>query len=412
LDQTGTSIVRIFKNTSYLTIGEFTSRGLSFALTILIARFLGDTAFGQYSFAVAFCAIFIIIADFGLWNLTIREVARDRSLAERYLSNGLALKLILGFITYALIFIAISLIKQSRDIIIITCIMGVYTIVSNFTFFFTSVFRAYEQMKYEVVLKIIHSIVLFSLGLLVLIKGLGLSSLMIMFVATGMLDIILIVIVVRRRFTTFSLRIDLGFWKKLLKEAWPFALATTFALIYTRIDTVMLGAWKGYDVVGWYNAAYNIIFAIGAVPSLLAAAAYPALSSSYQEAKSQYWMMYRRLSKYLALLAILTVVVVFLLSKSIIVVLYGPDFSNAIIALQILVCAEAINFMNYLHGKMLESANRQRLLAYFLGVGAVINVILNAIFIPQYSYIGAAYTTMASYIVVFILCRYTIHRGI
>jgi len=48
------------------------------------ARYLGAAGFGILSFALAFTGIFGVFSDLGLSTLTIREVARDKSLASKY----------------------------------------------------------------------------------------------------------------------------------------------------------------------------------------------------------------------------------------------------------------------------------------------------------------------------------------
>ena len=51
------------------------------------ARYLGAEGFGILSFALAFTGIFGVFTNLGLSTLTVREVARDKSLASKYLGN-------------------------------------------------------------------------------------------------------------------------------------------------------------------------------------------------------------------------------------------------------------------------------------------------------------------------------------
>lgn len=55
------------------------------ALSIFIARNLGAVVFGKYSFA--FTAIFAVFSDLGYNTLRIREVARAKSVAGKYLKR-------------------------------------------------------------------------------------------------------------------------------------------------------------------------------------------------------------------------------------------------------------------------------------------------------------------------------------
>ena len=103
------SMVRqVLKNTGLLLIANSISMALMFFFNMYTARYLGAEGFGVLSFALAFTGIFIIFADFGLVNLTIREVARDKSLASKYIGNIIGIKIISVVFTFGMIVITIN----------------------------------------------------------------------------------------------------------------------------------------------------------------------------------------------------------------------------------------------------------------------------------------------------------------
>ena len=71
---------------------KVTTWALAFAMTILVPRFLGPTAFGRLYFAISFTAIFSILVEFGLNSLVAREVSRKREDATRYIVNAAIIK--------------------------------------------------------------------------------------------------------------------------------------------------------------------------------------------------------------------------------------------------------------------------------------------------------------------------------
>ena len=77
--------------------------GLGFFYLIFSARYLGPELFGLLTFGLAFTGIFGLLLDLGLNNLAIREVARDKSRANVYLSNITFIKLLMGVVTFGLI---------------------------------------------------------------------------------------------------------------------------------------------------------------------------------------------------------------------------------------------------------------------------------------------------------------------
>ena len=81
------TVQRIAKNTGILLASQITSRLLAFFYNIYTARYLGAEGFGTLSFALAFTGVFGIFSNLGLNTLAVREVARDRSFAGKYLGN-------------------------------------------------------------------------------------------------------------------------------------------------------------------------------------------------------------------------------------------------------------------------------------------------------------------------------------
>jgi O-antigen/teichoic acid export membrane protein len=89
------TVQRIAKNTGVLLISQIASYILGFFFIIQTLRKFDQNALQQSfekslikmrcSFALAFTGIFGVFADLGLRQLTVREVARDKSLAGKYL---------------------------------------------------------------------------------------------------------------------------------------------------------------------------------------------------------------------------------------------------------------------------------------------------------------------------------------
>jgi len=99
-----------------------------------------------------------------------------------------------------------------------------------------------------------------------------------------------------------------------------------------------------------------------------------------------------------------------ILADRIILLLYGAQYGNSIIALQILVWAIVFSFTGYVLEYVLISINRQDIDGMISGASAVINVILNLFLIPSFSYIGAATATIISSAIYFILYLYFIYK--
>jgi O-antigen/teichoic acid export membrane protein len=80
--------------------------------------------------------------------------------------------------------------------------------------------------------------------------------------------------------------------------------------------------------------------------------------------------------------------------------------------LNILIIALGFIFLGALFSNIIIAANRQKRLAQIYFVGTIFNVIANLIFIPKYSYFGAAATTVATELLVTSLMVYVIYKTI
>lgn len=95
----------ILKNTFWLAVASGVSKFLKLILFIYVARILGATEYGKFTFALAFVTLFVVFSDFGLSSIVTRELSREKE-KEKEFSAILSLKFILGFGTFGLIFIA------------------------------------------------------------------------------------------------------------------------------------------------------------------------------------------------------------------------------------------------------------------------------------------------------------------
>ena len=80
---------RVGRNTLYLLGGEGATKVLAAVYQILLARYLGAQAFGEFSFALALMAILGIVSDFGLSTLVTRAVARRAEVVRDVLHRAL-----------------------------------------------------------------------------------------------------------------------------------------------------------------------------------------------------------------------------------------------------------------------------------------------------------------------------------
>jgi O-antigen/teichoic acid export membrane protein len=394
---------RIIGNTFWLLMQRAGGRVLTLLLMIYLARNLGSLSFGKLSFAISFTSLFLILSDLGVTTLTIREIARDKGRGPAYVGNSATLKLFLSIFTFLVISISISFMKVPSDTRFVIYLIGACIIFENMGAFFGGIFQAYEKMKYITICEIIEKIFLLSLTFVLVRLGYGLITVGLIYFLSGIFYFLLNMGFTYRKFLRPQYKIDMRFWRKSLKEAIPLAIVALISMIYYHTDIVMLGKMKGEEVAGWYGVSYHLFFALATIPGAFLSAIFPVLSRFFKESGELLKMAFYKSFKVLVGAGIPASVGSFLLSEKIILFLFGPQYQNSIVALKILSFLIVFSYLNGLAGYFLTSINRQALTAKIIAATTAINIFINFILIPRYSYIGAAYATVVSEILFFAL---------
>lgn len=387
---------RIARNTTILTVAEIVSAIISLFFTMYVARYLGAEGFGTLSFALAFIAIFGVFTDIGLNQLMTREVARDKTLASKYLGNIINLKAILAIVTFGLITLTINLLSYLEQTKIVVYFIAGFLVSNTFSVMYYSIFQAYEKMEYITLGRIVNAVLLLAGALFAINQGLSVTAFALVYFGASVATLLCNIVVSLWKFAKPKIEIDFGFWKETLKQAWPFGLAGVFSGIYFWIDSVMLSFMKGDEVVGWYNAAYRLVFVLTVIPGVYFTSAFPAMSKYYVTSKESLKLIYKKSIKYMIILAVPIALGTSLLADKAIMLIFDPGYSNSIIALQILVWAVAFVFISSGFARLFESSNKQLIVTIVAGACALLNVVLNLILIPKYSFTGASIATVAT----------------
>lgn len=393
----------IFKNTFWIGLSEGITAVLKFFLLVFAARVLGATKYGQFSFAFSFVIIFSFLFDFGLSLVVTREISKEPE-NKRYLSDLLFLKIILGLIALFLIFIGSFFITQDYLIRKTIMVLGLYLFGAELISLFYAVFRGYQKMEYEAWFRISQAVTIMILGLIfVKIFYSALSLGFAYFIATFFT---LIAILPFFYFKIFPLRIAFhkAIWLKFLKFSWPLALIGGLDLIYNHMDSVMLGFFGQITQTGLYNAAYKIIGVTLLPMTVLTQSFFPALSKFFKESKEKLQKICNFQIEVMVFLSLPLFFGGIKLAPKIIGFFYTPEFMPAVLVFQLLMITVMFIYIYIVYNRILIVFNQQKKLFLPFFLAAVINLVLNLILIPKFSFYGAAVATVITHF--FIFCQF------
>ena len=394
---------RVIGNTFWLLLQKIGGSALTLLLTIYLARQLGSQGFGALTFALSFSLLFLVLSDMGITTLTIREVARDKERGPKYVGNIASLKLFLSIFAFMIILIATFFMKVPFDTRIVIYLVGAGVIFKNFGAFWGAIFQANEKMQYVTICVISERVFILLASIILLYLGFGLICIGFLYLFSGLFYCLLSMCFVYRKFLKPLYNIDMDFWRKSFKEAVPLATVVLISMVYFHIDIVMLGKMKGEETAGWYGVSYNLFLALTTIMGAFLASIFPVMSRLFKESEELLKDAYHKAFKVMLGVGLPVSVASFLLSEKVILFLFGTQYQHSVAALKILSLFIIFGYLNGLAGYFLTSINRQAITAKLLASTTAINIVLNFILIPRYSYIGAAYATAASEVLFFIV---------
>jgi len=402
----------VAKNTGALLAGNIISKFCSLALLAIAARYLGAAGLGKYTFALSFTALFIVLGDLGLNTLAIREVARDRFLISKYLGNIAILKTILSAIAVGIIFLVITLLNYPLDTTKIVYIIGISVFFTSLSQALRWCFQAFQKMEYEALVNIAEGAIMLVIGLSALYLGKGLIGLAWAYFLTSVIIFVFSFLITVKKFAKPKFEISWNFWKFLIRNSIPIGLTGIFSTIYLNIDTVMLSLMKGTEAVGWYNAGYKLVNFIKFIPTVFVLATFPVISSFFKTSIESFRTVLRKSVQLMFLLALPIAIGITILSSKIIPIIFGEGFLPAVFALQILIWAGALAFLGGIAGNTLIAVNKQTILVNITLAGSLINIILNLILIPRFSYAGAAIAIVIAELAITLLLFLYIYKNL
>ncbi len=96
-------VSRVSKNAVALITAKLVTSGLSFFMAIIINKQLGPVLVGVYNYAFVIYMIFQVLPDFGIGNISIRDVSQDNTKLDYYFKNVVGLRMILGLGAFILL---------------------------------------------------------------------------------------------------------------------------------------------------------------------------------------------------------------------------------------------------------------------------------------------------------------------
>jgi O-antigen/teichoic acid export membrane protein len=387
----------------------FSTVALSLLSIRYITGYLGQSGFGKYATVLAFFSFFSALSDLGLGPVAAREISREGADERLILGNVLSLRFVFSLALLVIAPLSLLVFRYPADLEIGILVAALATWFSTTSLVLNAVFQKYLAMHRVALVEFLGKVL--QLGLIIFIVKTNAGFLAI--VATLLVSLgfnALLSYFFSRRYVVFRLRFDFAYWKLFLRESLPMGATAMITFAYFKFDTILLSLLQSSAEVGIYNVAYKIIENLIFFPAMLAGLILPLLSRFIYTDRARFEEIANQTFKVFTLLVLPLVAGTFFLAPQIIAIISGGGFEPSVPVLRVLIFALACIFFGHYFNMLLIVANAQKKLMTALIFAAVVNVGLNLVLIPRYSYMGSAATSLITELCVILITGFLVSK--
>lgn len=389
-------VKRFVSNTGWLVFDKVFHMALSLVVTSMTARYLGTEGYGIINYGLSFINIFTIVCKLGIDSIIVNELVKNPDQRDEILGTTLGLRLISSLCSLGLTAIFVAVLKPGQIVVmVITMIQSISLLLVAFDtvdFYFQSILKS----KYTAIARSLSYPFVCAIRLVFIFFKADVTW----FAWATVLDAAGIGVVL----LYFYLKKEHGgFWfswqqaKHLLKHSYPFIWANLLVTIYTQMDRIMVGSLVGDAETGIYSAAMTIANLWVFIPNALIDSSRPLIMGlKAEEQEGRYQIRYRQLYAGIIWISIVAGIFFTVLPKLVIHIIYGEAYYGAIPVLMILIWSRLFSIIGVARNIWMICEDEAKFVKWFVGLGALMNVVLNFLMIPRWGAMGAAIATLVT----------------
>jgi len=385
----------LLKDASNLCLGQGIRLVLQAIYFLFIARSLGPSQYGAFVAITAMTGIVSPYVGLGSGNLFLKNVRAGKRAAPLCWGNGLAATLLTGVLTaFALTALAHLWLPSFPAVLVAAICLSdliLIRVIDLASFGFAASGRMSKTAVQNTTMSLLRVV-----GIVVLVvihRQVTLQQWTGVYLLTGVLG------------AAFALQQGSALWGaprisfaaalEDAREGSFFSISTSAQTIYNDIDKTMLAHLSTLSATGLYGAAYRIIDTSLTPVRSLVSAAYPQFFRVGAEGLGATYSYAKRLIRKAVVFGALDFLALMLLAPLLPHIL-GPRYAAVAPAVRLLALIPVMRCVHWFLADALSGANAQGVrTAVQVGV-AILNIGLNLIVLPRWSWVGAAWTSLAS----------------
>jgi O-antigen/teichoic acid export membrane protein len=374
------------------------ARAFQFALTLVVTvalvRYLGPAAYGDYVFVLSLTGALVVLSDFGLMKVAVREIAQGAAREPEVVGTAMLSRLIFGSVLAAVAQVAL-VVMGARDDVRVAVVVASTWFLTEALLMVVVFFHVRIAMQFEALTSVVAYLVQTAGVFWLIAHGGTVPQIVALPAVGGLVAAILGATIARVRYGA-TLRLDLCLAPRLVLAGIPIGITVALAFVNFKLDAVLLGVMATPEQVGLYGAASKPVEYLTIAAAIVMNPVFPALARWHQEDHRQFIRAYEHVLRVLAAIAMPIPIALVFLAAPLIALLFPPEFAGSAAALQLLGAAFSLMLVTAWHSFVLLAAGRQRLTLMYDAAALVVNVALNLLLIPRFGYMGTAWAAVGT----------------
>jgi O-antigen/teichoic acid export membrane protein len=374
-------MVKIKEKAFWIFVGDVAGRGFSFLASIYLARVLGEEFYGLIIFAISVLGYATWSSDLGLIHIGTLETAKKPEKRIFRIIEVFRLKIFLGVVVllgFCSVIWFIDIESTQKQVL-----LGYMLSLIPYMFLMEWLYAGKQEFGKVAVSKVLNGLIYFLLIILLINSKEDILLIPVLYTA-GVCAAALALGIFAIRNKPFSLPPrGMHIYRDLLKTSTTIGFGQFFAQLVNLLPPILIGLFLSFGDTGLYGAAFRVVIIAMMVDRVFVNLLLPNLSAVWSIDKhaaiAKVSTVYRTVTAGGALIALF----IALSAEQIIELLYGAQYQESAILLQILSIMIAVTFINSLFSFGLIATNNDQ--KYFLatsigGILAATTILVSTLF--------------------------------
>lgn len=388
----------IFINTVSQVVVRFITLAFTLISIKLLTNYLGPAGVGNYNTITTYINFFIVLADLGLFAVTVREISKNPDDEKKIVSNVFIIRLISAIAALLISVGLVYLTKYGSEIKTGVAIASGFILFNLLSSVYDMILQYRLKMQFSALAEFLSKLISL-LALFLIIKNNGSFLAIVSTISLSGILIFAFKFIFAKKYLTFQPAYNKNIAKWILNISWPIGLVFIVNNLFFKLDTLMLYIIKGPAEVGIYSVAYKVLEVSVFVGAYFASALKPAISEHIDKKKDIVANIIKKSFNFLLFAAAPITIISAVFSKEIILFLSNSEFLSGSNALVLLGFTLPFIYFDMILGEILIANDERKTLIKISIFILIFNFLANLFFISRYSFMGAAFTTLLSEII-------------